>query len=108
MVFLALVFLFFVYPFLKMLSFGVWTEDGFTTTYFEILGETRIQRAIRNTIWIAIFATLINTVLGVFFAWLVAYTDIRGKKLLQVLIIMPLIIPSYIVTLSWVEFSRWL
>ncbi|SEW15054.1 iron(III) transport system permease protein [Aliicoccus persicus] len=108
MVFLALVFLFFVYPFLKMLNFGVWTEDGFSTTYFEILGETRIQSAIRNTIWIAIFATLINTVLGVFFAWLVAYTDIRGKKLLQILIIMPLIIPSYIVTLSWVEFSRWL
>ena len=89
-----------------MLTFGFWTDDGFTTAYFEILKETRIQRAITNTLWIALFATLINTVLGVFFAWLVAYTDIRGKKILQLLIIMPLIIPSYIVTLSWVEFSR--
>ena len=36
-----------------------------------------------------------------FFAFLTAYTNVKRKKLLELLVLAPYIIPSYIITLSW-------
>ena len=38
---------------------------------------------------------------GSFFAFLTAYTNVKRKKLLELLVLAPYIIPSYIITLSW-------
>ena len=49
-------------------------------------------------------STIFAMILGVSFAWIMAYVNVRGKKWIQLLIFMPFIIPSYITTLAWVQF----
>ena len=43
-------------------------------------------------------------ILGVAFAWIMAYLNVRGKKWIQLFIFLPFIIPSYITSLAWVQF----
>lgn len=49
-------------------------------------------------------SSIIAIILGIMTAWVVAYTNIRQKKLIQLFIFLPFIIPSYITTLAWTQF----
>lgn len=64
-------------------------------------GDTWVS--VYNTMYTSVLSTIMATVLGVGFAWLVAYTDIRGKKFMQPLIVLPFILPPYVVTLAWAQ-----
>ncbi|AXF55891.1 ABC transporter permease [Salicibibacter kimchii] len=75
----------------------------FIFNYSEVLSEGRTWQMIENTMVMVIGSTALSVSLGLFFAWLVAYSDIRKKSLLQIFILIPFIIPSYIVSLSWTE-----
>ncbi|MFR5243582.1 MAG: ABC transporter permease [Clostridium sp.] len=78
------------------------TDGGFgLQNYMDMLHEDRTSKAIRNTLIISIASTVIAVAAGSFFAFLNAYTNIKRKKLLELLVLAPYIIPSYIITLSW-------
>lgn len=98
----GLIALVFVGPLISLvvMSFKV---DGLTSlqNYQLLLGEQRTLMAIKNTIVIAGCSTLIVLVVGIILAILVAYTNIYGKRILELLILAPLVIPSYVLTLSW-------
>ena len=69
--------------------------------YVILLAEPRTVSAIKNTIIIGLGATLISVSLGGILAFLIAYTNIKRKKLIQIMIMAQFIIPSYIITLAW-------
>lgn len=96
------IFFVFAAPILRlfMMSLNCGEVRGFGN-YALLLKETRTRQAILNTIIIAVGSTLISTVLGTFFAFVIAYTNLKHKRLLELLVLMPFIIPSYIITLSW-------
>jgi len=48
----------------------------------------------------------VSVLLGVGMAWVTAYTDIRMKKVLKLLILVPFVIPSYIVTIAWTQLTN--
>lgn len=93
---------FFLFPLLRLVIMSLTTDGGLSfDNYLDLLKETRTLRAIGNTVLIAASSTAISVVLGSWIAFLVAYTDIKHKKLLETLTLAPFVIPSYIITLSW-------
>lgn len=102
---LILVFLVFLWPIIKLVSLSFSTESSHLfANYTTVLRETRTWKILSNTGVIVAGSTFLSVTLGVSLAWLVAYSDIRAKKLLHVFVLLPFIIPSYIITLSWTQF----
>lgn len=96
------IFLVFVMPVVMLLKMSITTENGFGMDNFRaLLAESRTQKAILNTIIIAVGSTLIAMIFGTIMAFIVAYTNIRFKKFIEILVLMPYVIPSYVITLSW-------
>lgn len=93
---------FFGIPIIRLtwLSFSEPTGYGLSN-YTEILSRRDTWVSVYNTMYTTVISTVMATILGVVFAWLVAYTDIGGKKLMQPLIVLPFILPPYVVTLAW-------
>ncbi|WP_207670761.1 iron ABC transporter permease [Clostridium sp. AWRP] len=82
------------------MSFKV--SNGYSLgNYGELLKSQRTILSIKNTIIIGAVSNLISMLLGAIFAFMIAYTNIKRKKLMELLVLLPFIIPSYIVTLSW-------
>lgn len=100
-----LVLIFFVVPILRLIFMGFTNEASFTLEYYTtILKEERTWKVIKNTLIIVGISTLISTILGTLFAWIIAYTDIRMKRIIQLFVFLPFVIPSYITSLAWVQF----
>lgn len=101
-IFIALVILVFIAPIFRLILMSLKTDGGYgISNYTELFQESRTRKAIVNTIIIALSSTVIATVSGSIFAFIVAYTDVKRKRLLELLILFPFIIPAYIITLSW-------
>ena len=78
----------------------------------EILGvllsqwrNAAVQRAFFNTLETSLLATLVSVAIGVIVALLLTLTDVRGKAALTFLALLPLLVPSQITALAWIEFS---
>ncbi|WP_078393213.1 ABC transporter permease [Shouchella patagoniensis] len=101
----VLIFFLFVLPIIRLFSLSFFSDGTFTfANYIAIFAEASTWRILENTFVMVFGSTLLAIGLGLFFAWVVAYSDIRGKKLMQLFILIPFIIPSYIITLSWTQF----
>lgn len=104
-VFFLIVCFVFILPILSLLQMSFTSDGGFSLkNYTELLQEERTIEAIKNTLIISIGSTLIAVAAGTFFAYLTAYTNIKRKGLLELLVLAPYIIPAYIITLSWSSF----
>lgn len=102
LIFYALVILVFIAPILRLVLMSLKTADGYgLANYMKLFGENRTKRAIINTIIIAVSSTVIATMAGSIFAFIVAYTNVKRKGVLELLILFPFVIPAYIITLSW-------
>lgn len=102
---LLFVFSFFVVPILRLFYLSFTSEDGLTLqNYISVLQDQTTWITIENTVYVVLGSSVISVVLGVGIAWLVAYTNIQHKKLMQLFIFLPFVIPSYITTLAWTQF----
>ena len=63
------------------------------------------QAALLNTLEASALATLVSVLIGVVVAFLLALTDIRGKAALTFVAILPLLVPSQITALAWIELT---
>ncbi|GAF15788.1 ferric iron ABC transporter, permease protein [Bacillus sp. JCM 19046] len=87
-----------------MFSLSFFSEGQFTLeNYGAIFAEARTWSILKNTVVMVTGSTVVALALGLFFAWIVAYSDFRGKRMMLLFIMIPFIIPSYIVTLSWTQ-----
>ena len=92
----------FLFPLFTLFKMGFEVEGGFGIANFTGIFESpRTLQAIGNTFIIAFGATAISVAVGFLYALIVAYTNIRLKRLIELLVILPYIIPGYVVTLSW-------
>ncbi|MBH0331013.1 ABC transporter permease [Brevibacillus brevis] len=97
---------FFMYPLWKLIALSVQTEAGIGLRYFaDVITHERTWNAIGHSVTAAGASTLIALVIGVSLAWLCAYTDIRWKSAIHVLALLPLLIPSYVMTLAWTQLA---
>ena len=76
---------------------GLWTLGN----YVSVLASPRVWSVAVTTFWIALAATALALTAGFFMAWLVARTDIPGRRLLSVVAIVPFLAPSLVVAIGW-------
>ncbi len=92
-------------PLARLLIMGVTQESGYGLENFAaLLAQERTREAIVNTIIIAVASTVLAAAIGSGLAFLIAYCNLKRKGLMEFLILLPFIIPSYIITLSWSSF----
>ena len=100
-----LILIFFIMPIARLVYMAFSGESGLTFIHFkDLLAQPRTWVVLKNTMIVVGGSTLIASAIGIMLAWLLAYTDLRGKKLMLFLLYLPLIIPSYISTLAWTQF----
>jgi iron(III) transport system permease protein len=66
------------------------------------LGEHRLAGALWPTIAITLATALAAAAIGAAFGALVALADFRGRRVLEVLLVLPLAMPAYVVAFTWV------
>ena len=66
-----------------------------------VLSQPDTFEALRNSVVIAAGVTFFSTAIGVFFAWLVARTDLPFKNTMRLLFLVPFMLPSFIGALAW-------
>jgi iron(III) transport system permease protein len=67
----------------------------------KVLSQADTYEALKNSLVIALGVTVISTILGVFFAWLVSRTDLPLKSTMKVMFLVPFMLPSFIGALAW-------
>lgn len=73
-----------------------------------LLGQWRsaaTQRALVNTLESSLLATLVSVVIGTTLAFALALTDLRAKAALTFVALLPLLVPSQITALAWIELT---
>src|SRR5204862_7114873 len=63
------------------------------------------KRALINTVEASVLATLVSVAIGAAIAFLLTLTDLRGKAALTFVALLPLLVPSQITALAWIEFT---
>lgn len=100
--FYGVLFLIFLAPIFRLLLMSLKGPDGYSLANFTAMTQDkRTWEAMANTLVIAVGSTLLATCSGTIMGFVQAYTNIRYKKPLELLVLLPFIIPSYIITLSW-------
>lgn len=102
---ITLTLFFFVLPIAKLILLSIQGEQGFTLSiYTDVFKQERFWKTLYNTGIIVIGSTVLSLALGLLMAWFMAYTDMKHKRLLHLLILLSFVLPSYVLTLSWSSF----
>ena len=67
----------------------------------KLLSQPDTYQALKNSLVIAGGVTILSTIIGVFFAWLVSRTDLPFKGTMKLLFLVPFMLPSFIGALAW-------
>lgn len=104
---ILLIFIFFALPVIRLMWMSFSGENGLSFEFYnEILSDSRTWEVLGNTLIVVLGSMTIATILGVTIAWLIAYTNLHLKGIIQLLIFLPFVIPSYVSSLAWVQFFR--
>ncbi|MCD9624039.1 ABC transporter permease [Rhabdothermincola salaria] len=79
------------------------TDQGWGA-FLDTLWRSRTLELTLRSLWLAAVVTTLCLVIGVGMAWLVTRTDIPGRRVVQVLVGLPLALPSYVAAWSWLGF----
>lgn len=89
-------------PVLLIFFNALWVNGSFNVTdVVKILTQGDTYEALLNSLFIASGVTVMSTIIGTFFAWLVTRTDLPFKGLMKVLFLVPFMLPSFIGALAW-------
>ncbi len=94
--------LFIVLPLYKVLKQSVIATDGKLTlaSYFKILSSTDTAKVFYNTMLLGVLVGVLSTVIGFIFAYADAYLKMKGKKIFNLIAILPIVSPPFVIALS--------
>ncbi|MBR1937969.1 MAG: iron ABC transporter permease [Spirochaetales bacterium] len=78
---------------------GHWAFD--VSMFKTQLSEPKNLSAMWNTVKIAILTTIVGTIAGVFYAWLLGRSDIPAKGLMKALFNIPYMFPPFLGAMAW-------
>ena len=83
----------------------------FTLYYWKYILTGKLAAAtlwgpLKNSLVVGVFTVLVSVPLGSVLGWLIVRSDITGKKLLGMLVVIPYMIPSWCKALSWLAVFR--
>ena len=98
----ALLALAILYP-ASMSIYAAFTEKGVFNLggFHRILESHSIVREIKTTFIFASGATLGASVIGITLAWIIARTDVPGRRILEVLCVVPLFMSAFVGAIAW-------
>ena len=67
----------------------------------EVLLDPANVKAMWHSIEVCFLTTLIATVVGVFFAWLLARSDVPGKGIMKFMFKIPFMVPPFLGAMAW-------
>jgi len=88
--------------FLPTVAFEAFPKDGFTLRWFRILFQPEFLRAVGISLMIATLATGISLVCGIFAALVLARTNFKGRELVNMLFLSPIMIPPVVKGISFI------
>ncbi len=86
----------FVFLFIEVGGFG---------NALDVIDRALTRTLLWNTVRLTVVVTLLCAVLGTAAAWLVECTDLPGRRLWAVLLVIPLAIPDFVVSFGWASLS---
>lgn len=97
----------FMFPVIRLILLSISTESQTWTfaQYKILITDIRAEAAIWNTVYISFAASFISAAGGIITAFFVAYTNLRHKNIIELLVFLPFVIPAYVITLSWTELT---
>ena len=86
-----------------MIIYNAFFEGGkFSLELFTSqMTDSKNLSAMWNTVQIAILTTIIGTIMGVFYAWLLGRSDIPAKGLMRALFNIPYMFPPFLGAMAW-------
>src|SRR5438105_12644502 len=91
---------------LVLVPIGFLLDQTFSTSWAEVqrlLFRPFVGDLLLNTTALVAVGTLACTVLGVAVAWLVERTDLPGRRAWAVLAALPITVPAFVTSYSWVS-----
>jgi iron(III) transport system permease protein len=74
--------------------------------YDEALGNSLVVPSIQNSLFYASMATVIDLILGIAIAWVVVRSKIRGRAVLDSLVMLPLAVPGLVMAFGYLALSQ--
>ena len=90
---IAIISLLIVVPVLSILFES--TKPSGTNVFKSVLSNPVIRQTIKNTVWLGISVGFIGTLVGFILAYIQVRVNFRGKKLLHILTLVPLVSPPF-------------
>lgn len=94
-----LIFIIIVYPLINLLA-----KSFDLNVLITLLNDKSVYKSLINTLMIGIGVTFFSLLFGGSLAWLVIRTDFQFKKIVKTFVLIGFMIPSYIISISWIEF----
>ncbi|HOX11347.1 MAG TPA: iron ABC transporter permease [Spirochaetia bacterium] len=69
--------------------------------FVRVVGDPGNLKSVWNTVVIALWVTVLGTVLGIFYAWLIGRSDIPLKGLMKSLFTIPYMFPPFFGAMAW-------
>ena len=76
-----------------------------TSTVFSLIDRALTAHLLWSTLRLTLVVAALCTVIGVGAAWLVERTDLPGRQVWAVLVVVPLAIPDFVVSFGWASLS---
>ncbi|MBE6104105.1 MAG: iron ABC transporter permease [Erysipelotrichaceae bacterium] len=94
---------FFLYPLLRMIIGGIYVDGKFNfDSYKKFFTSRYYMSAVANSFKIALTSTCISIVTGTTYAMIMRHVKIKGKKLIDVLLLVSTITPPFLGGYSWI------
>jgi iron(III) transport system permease protein len=74
--------------------------------YVEALGDPLVVPSIQNSLFYASCATLVDLVLGIAIAWVIVRSTIKGRALIDALVMLPLAVPGLVLAFGYLALSQ--
>ncbi|WP_242971856.1 ABC transporter permease [Haloimpatiens massiliensis] len=98
---IAILLIFILYPLFAVLKESFISRDGFTlSAYSETIKSIDFRNTLKNTLMLGFIVGGLSTLIGFIFAYADSYIKTRFKKLFNIVSILPIISPPFVLALS--------
>jgi iron(III) transport system permease protein len=78
-----------------------------TSTIYHLIVRPLTATLLWNTVRLTVVVTVLCAIIGTLAAWCVERTDLPGRRLWAVLVVVPFAIPDFVVSFGWASLTTW-
>ena len=79
-----------------------------TSTTFHLVFRQLTASLLWNTVRLTVVVTILCAIIGTLAAWCVERTNLPGRRIWAVLVVVPFAIPDFVVSWGWASLSTWI